>query len=96
MLNNFCFHVYAQKSLFIGENVMFFLTASYTPAPLALELKIKNNVTEQRSIFKEIKILVTKRPSFFLCGNSSDPPTEANPGNQSSSDSGLVKGQVSH
>ena len=24
MLNNFCFHVYAQKSLFIGENVMFF------------------------------------------------------------------------
>ena len=24
MLNNFCFPVYAQKSLFIGENVMFF------------------------------------------------------------------------
>ena len=21
MLNNFCFHVYAQKSLFIGQNV---------------------------------------------------------------------------
>ena len=24
MLNNFCFHVYAQKSLFIGENVNVF------------------------------------------------------------------------
>ena len=23
MLNNFCFHVYAQKSLFIGENAFF-------------------------------------------------------------------------
>ena len=23
MLNNFCFHVYAQKSLFVGENVFF-------------------------------------------------------------------------
>ena len=32
MLNNFCFHVYAQMSLFMDENVNgFFLTA---PAPL--------------------------------------------------------------
>ena len=26
MLNNFCFHVYAQKSLFIGENDNVYLT----------------------------------------------------------------------
>ena len=36
MLNNFCFHVYAQKSLFIAENCngFFFTTA---PDPLTLE-----------------------------------------------------------
>ena len=28
MLNNFCFHVYAQKSLFIGENVNAFLAGN--------------------------------------------------------------------
>ena len=29
MLNNFCFHVYAEMSLFMGENVnVFFLTAT--------------------------------------------------------------------
>ena len=28
MLNNFCFHLYAQKSLFIGENVNAFLGTS--------------------------------------------------------------------
>ena len=29
MLNNFCFHVYAQKSLFMAENCnVFFLTAT--------------------------------------------------------------------
>ena len=27
MLNNFCFHFYAQKSVFIGENVNGFLAA---------------------------------------------------------------------
>ena len=33
MLNNFCFHVYAEMSLFMGENVnVFFLTA--TPSPV--------------------------------------------------------------
>ena len=32
MLNNFCFHVYAQMSLFMGENVNdFFLTAAPLP-----------------------------------------------------------------
>ena len=31
MLNNFCFHVYAQKSVFIGQNVNAFLTASTPP-----------------------------------------------------------------
>ena len=37
MLNNFCFHLYAQKSLFIGENCnAFFLTAA-APYPLTLE-----------------------------------------------------------
>ena len=36
MLNKFCFHLYAQKSLFIGENCnVFFLTAA--PYPLTLE-----------------------------------------------------------
>ena len=37
MLNNFCFHVYAQKSMFIGENGNgFFLTSSSAPAPVTL------------------------------------------------------------
>ena len=32
MLNNFCFHVYAQKSLLRGENgTAFFLTSSSSP-----------------------------------------------------------------
>ncbi len=33
MLNNFCFHVYAQKSLFIGQNVnvVFFDILLVTP-----------------------------------------------------------------
>ena len=35
MLNNFCFHVYAQKSLFLGENGnAFFLTTS-SPSPVS-------------------------------------------------------------
>ena len=40
MLNNFCFHVYAQKSLFIVENVNeFFWTSAATtsPSPVSLE-----------------------------------------------------------
>ena len=41
MLNNFCFHVYAQKSLFIGmigenDNV-YFWTAAASPYPVSLE-----------------------------------------------------------
>ena len=39
MLNNFCFHVYAQKSLFIGENdnVYFWTAAAAAPYPVSLE-----------------------------------------------------------
>ena len=39
MLNNFCFHVYAQKSLIIGENGNDFLLASSAavPSPVSLE-----------------------------------------------------------
>ena len=37
MLNNFCFHVYVQKSLFIGENGNGSFFTSSTPAPLTLE-----------------------------------------------------------
>ena len=38
MLNNFCFHVYAQKSMFIGENGnAFFLTAA-AAAPYTVTL----------------------------------------------------------
>ena len=34
MLNNFCFHVYAQKSLFVGENGNgFFGTSAPVPLP---------------------------------------------------------------
>ena len=35
MLNNFCFHVYTQKSLFIGENgnVFFDISSTTTRAP---------------------------------------------------------------
>ena len=36
MLNNFCFHVYAQKSLFIGENANAFLDLS-TSSTLSCE-----------------------------------------------------------
>ena len=32
MLNNFCFHVYAQKSLFIVENVHAFLSTAAAAA----------------------------------------------------------------
>ena len=37
LLNNFCFHVYCQNSLFIGENDNAFFAASSAaaPAPLA-------------------------------------------------------------
>ena len=42
MLNNFCFHVYAQKSLFIAENCNgFFGTASSSsssPFPVSLDV----------------------------------------------------------
>ena len=39
MLNNFCFHVYDQKSLIIGENGNdFFLTSSASPSPVTLEV----------------------------------------------------------
>ena len=39
MLNKFCFHLYAQKSLFIGENCnAFFLTAAASPpSPVTFE-----------------------------------------------------------
>ena len=38
MLNNFCFHVYAQKSLIISEiGNVYFLTSASSPDPLTLE-----------------------------------------------------------
>ena len=39
MLNKFCFHLYAQNSLFIGENCNdFFLTSSAaSPSPVTFE-----------------------------------------------------------
>ena len=39
MLNNFCFHVCAQKSLFIGENgnESFLTSSSSSPSPVSLE-----------------------------------------------------------
>ena len=38
MLNNFCFHVYAKKSLFIAENCnAFFGTAAASTDPVTLE-----------------------------------------------------------
>ena len=38
MLNNFCFHLYAQKSMFIGENGnVYFWTSSSSPYPVSLE-----------------------------------------------------------
>ena len=40
MLNNFCFHVYAQKSLFIGENDnVYFWTSAAAAAPLPVSLE---------------------------------------------------------
>ena len=40
MLNNFCFHVYAQKSLFIAENCNVFLRtpAASSPSPVSLDV----------------------------------------------------------
>ena len=40
MLNKFCFHLYAQNSLFIGENCnAFFLTApAAPPSPVSLDV----------------------------------------------------------
>ena len=41
MLNNFCFHVYAQKSLFIVENVnAFFGTSTTSPYPLSTDITV--------------------------------------------------------
>ena len=39
MLKNFCFHIYAQKSLFIAENcnAFFWTTTATPPYPLTLE-----------------------------------------------------------
>ena len=37
MLNNFCFHVYAQKSLFIGENDNEYFWTPAPPSPVSLE-----------------------------------------------------------
>ena len=38
MLNNFCFHVYGQKSLIISEiGNVYFLTSASSPDPLTLE-----------------------------------------------------------
>ena len=40
MLNKFCFHLYAQKSLFMAENcnAFFLTTAPTTPYPVTLEV----------------------------------------------------------
>ena len=38
MLINFCFHVYAQKSLFIAENCNAFLTSSSSSSPLNISV----------------------------------------------------------
>ena len=37
MLNNFCFHVYAENSLFIVENCNVFFGTSAAPYPVTLE-----------------------------------------------------------
>ena len=38
MLNKFCFHVHAHKSLFIAENCnAFFFTSTSTPSPVTFE-----------------------------------------------------------
>ena len=37
MLNNFCFHLYAQKSLFIGENGNVYFWTSSSRSPVSLE-----------------------------------------------------------
>ena len=38
MLNNFCFHVYAQKLLFIAENCNVFLGPQGSASPVSLEV----------------------------------------------------------
>ena len=46
MLNNFCFHVYAQKSLFIGENDnVYFWTAAAPGLSVYPETETETRVT---------------------------------------------------
>ena len=48
MLNNFCFHVYAQKSLFIAENCngFFGTSSSAAPSPVTLQSRRGGKTTK--------------------------------------------------
>ena len=60
MLNNFCFHVYAQKSLFIVENVNgFFFTSS--SSPLILEFIELVPSLKSTFFFKSILFILGKK-----------------------------------
>ena len=55
MLNNFCFHVYAQKSQFIDENANVFFgdIHSSTPAPVSfefIELVPSNKIARRKTV----------------------------------------------
>ena len=47
ILNNFCFHVYAQKSLFIGENekIKIWTASTTSPVPVTLDPPSSPNVS---------------------------------------------------
>ena len=62
MLNYFCFHVYAQKSLFIAENCnVFFLTATtareFGVSRAGSQLKIYCNILAKKGKLENTKLV---------------------------------------
>ena len=76
MLNNFCFHVYAQKSLFIGENVNAFFdslillhsrSCDIRVDRAGSQLKIKNQRHQPKEHFQRNKNTCDKKTfAFYL------------------------------
>ena len=74
MLNNFCFHVYAQKSLFIGENGNgFFLTSSSSSLPYPVSLPIiELALVDPRDMLNNFCFHVYAYNSLFIGENDNE------------------------
>ena len=66
MPNNFCFHVYAQKSLFIAENCNAFFLTSASAASAACEFR----VSRAGSQLKIVIVIVI--PANHVCVSQAD------------------------